>query len=120
LSIVQLILCGKLSMEVILYLCKYTVLWNNVYISTGTLLSLPLHYCVNKMYNGQHMSVFAFSPHSYWADMDEGWYWGSVVKVVMWIYLDSCDCCTVVQNEDLILWDVVPCCSDKVPRHCWM
>lgn len=73
-------------MEVILYLCKYTVLWHNVYISTRTPLSLPLHYCVNEMYNGECMSIFAFSAHSYWADMDEGWYWGSVLKVVVWIY----------------------------------
>jgi len=46
----------------------------------------PLHYCMNETYNGEHMSVFVFSPHSYWADVDEGWYWGSVLKVVVWIY----------------------------------
>jgi len=30
--------------------------------------------------------------------------------------LDSCEC-SVVQIGDLILWDVMLCCSDKVLRH---
>jgi hypothetical protein len=38
---------------------------------------------MNEMCNGKQMSVFAFYPQNYWAGNEEGWYGGSVLKVVM-------------------------------------
>jgi hypothetical protein len=41
---------------------------------------------MNETYNGKQMSDFAFYPQNYSADNDEGWYGGSVLKVVVLIY----------------------------------